>query len=56
MYDFNCLCMSYEFDLQRKQTTKVKLISINHQKKLLSLKPNPPQQSFSMILPLAYLA
>ena len=39
------VCVSYESDLQLKQTGKIDFF-INHQKKLLSLEPNPLSSSF----------
>ena len=39
------VCVSYESDLQLKQTGKIDFF-INHQKKLLSLEPNLLSSSF----------
>ena len=56
MYNFNCLCMSYEFDLQQKQTTKGNIDFLSTIKRsYCPLSPIPPAV-LSTILPLAYLA
>ena len=44
MYNSNCLCKLC-FDLQQNKQGKTDFF-INHQKKLLSLKPNPLSRSF----------
>ena len=48
MYNFNCLCMSYEFDLQQKQTTKGKIDFLSTIKRSYFplIKCNPLSSSF----------
>ena len=47
MYNFICLCMSYEFDLQQKQTTKGKIDFLSTIKRsYCPLSPIPPAVLF----------
>ena len=51
MYNFNCLCMSYEFDLQQKQTTKGKIDFLSTIKRSYCPLSPIPQQFFLRYYP-----